>query len=551
MFQIGAKGKISAEEMMQLAERGIPSWQLLADAMGLSVKEVMKLSEQGKLMASDALPKLIGGMEKSFGGSMAKQATTFNGLMATLNDTWKQVSAQMTKPLFERIKGQLPGLIKMVQQLPSILGSAGNALSEAFSHVPIVTLVQGFISGFTQSKGAVESLKNSFQSLAPGLTQLFQLLQSFFVFVGAVFGKLGSLLGQAFAALLPVITPALQAVLTFVQGIATQIQTFWTQNGEMILQATRNVFTGIQAIVSVVMPIVQFLIVSIWENVKGIVSGALNVILGLVKLFAGLFTGNFSAMWAGTKQLFSGAEEFIWNLMNLLFLGRILKGFKALVSGGLALIKSMWSGLRSAFTSWVNFVVGLVQARFPIISSVVKSVSQILKSVVTGNWSSIRSIVSISMSNVLGAIRSRWGSAVSYLRGINLYGIGRNIIQGLLNGLSSLMGAVVRKAQSIASTVKNTIKSALDIHSPSRVTFKLGAYVGQGLALGIEKSALMVSRAANGLAAAGIPDIRHSSSSPMPTSTQNNQYTFHVYGSNQPSEKLISNELQRLEWLYG
>lgn len=46
--------------------------------------------------------------------------------------------------------------------------------------------------------------------------------------------------------------------------------------------------------------------------------------------------------------------------------------------------------------------------------------------------------------------------------------IGRNAGQGLLDGLSSMESSLVRKAQSIAESVKAAMADALDIHSPSR-----------------------------------------------------------------------------------
>lgn len=52
LFQMSAKGKASAEEMNQLAERGIPAWEILSETMGKPIPELMKMSEQGKLMAN-------------------------------------------------------------------------------------------------------------------------------------------------------------------------------------------------------------------------------------------------------------------------------------------------------------------------------------------------------------------------------------------------------------------------------------------------------------------------------------------------------------------
>src|SRR5699024_9689799 len=42
--QMWGKQKISAEEMLQLTERGIPAWSRLSEAMGLSVAELRKMS---------------------------------------------------------------------------------------------------------------------------------------------------------------------------------------------------------------------------------------------------------------------------------------------------------------------------------------------------------------------------------------------------------------------------------------------------------------------------------------------------------------------------
>ncbi|MER2170744.1 MAG: hypothetical protein ABS938_08900, partial [Psychrobacillus psychrodurans] len=50
----------------------------------------------------------------------------------------------------------------------------------------------------------------------------------------------------------------------------------------------------------------------------------------------------------------------------------------------------------------------------------------------------------------------------------SLKAVGKNAGQGLLDGLSSMEGALVSRAKSIAESIKRTISSALDIHSPSR-----------------------------------------------------------------------------------
>jgi tape measure domain-containing protein len=85
--QMRAKTKVSAEEMMQLTEAGIPGWNILSQAIGKSVSETMKLAEKGVIPADKAIQALLGGMSGKFGGLMAKQAETANGQWSTLKDT--------------------------------------------------------------------------------------------------------------------------------------------------------------------------------------------------------------------------------------------------------------------------------------------------------------------------------------------------------------------------------------------------------------------------------------------------------------------------------
>lgn len=64
--------------------------------------------------------------------------------------------------------------------------------------------------------------------------------------------------------------------------------------------------------------------------------------------------------------------------------------------------------------------------------------------------------------------------------------IGVDAMQGLLNGLSSMESSIYTKADEIANNVANSVKTALDIHSPSRVMFELGDYTMQGFQNGME-----------------------------------------------------------------
>lgn len=101
--QMRAKGKVSGEEMRQLTETGIPAWEFLAEAMGKSTAEVMKLSERGLIPADQAIKMLVEGMNKRFPSMMSQMENTWDGVTSTIRDVWQMTIGAMTKGLFRGV----------------------------------------------------------------------------------------------------------------------------------------------------------------------------------------------------------------------------------------------------------------------------------------------------------------------------------------------------------------------------------------------------------------------------------------------------------------
>lgn len=74
------KGKIQAEELTQQFSENFPGGaKLFADALGISTAELFKLGEQGKLIASEVLPKVADYLEKISKEEYAKNLDTITG----------------------------------------------------------------------------------------------------------------------------------------------------------------------------------------------------------------------------------------------------------------------------------------------------------------------------------------------------------------------------------------------------------------------------------------------------------------------------------------
>ncbi|EIZ77782.1 phage tail tape measure protein, TP901 family, core region [Novosphingobium sp. Rr 2-17] len=89
----------------------------------------------------------------------------------------------------------------------------------------------------------------------------------------------------------------------------------------------------------------------------------------------------------------------------------------------------------------------------------------------------------------LGLLLRAFTPALSYLRSLDFATIGRNLIQGLINGVTGMLGALKSTIVSTASSVANWFKEKLGIHSPSRVFMGLGGYVMAGLDQGLAQNA--------------------------------------------------------------
>jgi tape measure domain-containing protein len=77
LTQMLSKGTISAEELRgQFGERIPGALAIMADSLGVTLSTLLKLMEDGELLADVVLPKMGEGLEKTFGGRVIKLTQT-------------------------------------------------------------------------------------------------------------------------------------------------------------------------------------------------------------------------------------------------------------------------------------------------------------------------------------------------------------------------------------------------------------------------------------------------------------------------------------------
>lgn len=283
----------------------------------------------------------------------------------------------------------------------------------------------------------------------------------------------GGLLGaiQQFA---PKLMPFIQSVIDIfntlkdsVKVIMDSISAFWQEHGDLIM-----------TIVGVAWGIISTVIMNTITAIGQIVQSGLAIVDGIINFFQNLFQGNFSGCWESIKQIFFNAITFVWNWMQVQFAVNLPNMIKNFGTNFKLWIDDAWNAVKNFFKNGGTNVWNSAKTAF---MNVVNSVKD-------------------KMQQVPKDVKRFMDDAVDKIKSIDLWQIGKDLIQGLIDGVSSMAGKV---GETITGCVRGAIdgaKKLLGIKSPSRVFKQIGKWTGEGLILGINGENDNVIKASKGLA---------------------------------------------------
>lgn len=112
------------------------------------------------------------------------------------------------------------------------------------------------------------------------------------------------------------------------------------------------------------------------------------------------------------------------------------------------------------------------------------------------------SAVANASMNILSLIASLPGRIISALGNLGslLWNVGRDLVQGFINGIGSMISSLANQAANMAASALNAAKRALGINSPSKVMIEVGMQYGQGFVKGINDMVGTASIAGGNLA---------------------------------------------------
>ena len=113
---------------------------------------------------------------------------------------------------------------------------------------------------------------------------------------------------------------------------------------------------------------------------------------------------------------------------------------------------------------------------------------------------------------IAAAFKSIGDKALSAVKDFGLYNdfynAGSNLVNGFANGITANTFKAQAKARAMAKAAYEAAKAQLAIHSPSKVFRKLGTYVPEGFAMGIDQLGSLVAGSAVGMADTAINGTR-------------------------------------------
>lgn len=159
--QMQTRGKVSAEEMLQLTEQGIPAWEYLAEAIGTDTAGAMEKVTDGAVSASEGIRAVTEGMERDFGGMMEEQSKTIEGLASNLTDA-------LTQPFMELKDSE--AYASLADGLERVVDAAGPFVESLLPHMERgLVVVADVLDGAADAMESFSDMSEEGQSQLVGL----------------------------------------------------------------------------------------------------------------------------------------------------------------------------------------------------------------------------------------------------------------------------------------------------------------------------------------------------------------------------------------------
>ena len=207
--------------------------------------------------------------------------------------------------------------------------------------------------------------------------------------------------------------------------------------------------------------------------VQGILSAIPQLLQAGIKIIPEILTGIVAAL----PQMLSTGSEILSTLLN-----GIITNLPQLLSGGAQAIG--------------EFILGVIEHLPEILAAGVQLLGELAIGVVN------------AIPTLIMAVPEMFSQFGSALKDVDWAGLGRAIIDGIVNGVKSAAGRLVQAAKDAVKSALSGAKSEAEVGSPSRLfADEVGRWIPAGMAVGIEEGQPVLDKQIRNMITDSVADL--------------------------------------------
>lgn len=439
---------------------------------------------------------MLDNLKLGYGGTASEMARLVNdaGLLGdSVEVTSKTIKDVPLDIIYESIH--------KVQQEMGITGTTAKEAASTFSGSlgMLKSSWQNVLAAMTMGQGLEGAMSGLGESLAA-------FGQNAFRMIGNLVTQIPALLSGVFTTLAPQILPLAQNIITsLAQGFQTAVP--------QMLTAAQGIIAGLQAAITTQLPM---LLQNGVEVVNGIITGILQGVPQLITTAGQLLTGLVQAVMSALPQLLSSGLQIVMHLVQ-----GIMQAMPSIITAAGQAVMSfinavvpmipqvLQQGVQMMFQFMQGMVQGIMQNVPNILATIAATLAQIIATIVQHFPQIVQTgfqLLGQVITGVINAIPQIPGAILQVINSIkeefgkfDWASIGKNILEGIKNGILAAVDSAVAAAKSAGQAIFDSIKGFFNIGSPSKLMAEeVGKWIPAGIAVGITGNIDTMNRAITG-----------------------------------------------------